>query len=94
MNISFFGISDLVSLGSFNYESITRFIVNLKEILTLILMVVKLAGPFLLGATAFICVCAAAYKKINSIGLFILSTIFAEIMAINFFFMVRTEGTW
>lgn len=94
MNISFFGISDLVSLGSFNYESVTRFLVNLKEILTLVLMVVKLSGPFLGGAAAFICICKSSYAKINPVGLFILGIIFVEMMTINFFFMVRTEGTW
>ncbi|KAL4429935.1 hypothetical protein ABPG74_000301 [Tetrahymena malaccensis] len=94
MNISFFGIQDLVSLGSFNYESVTRFLVNLKEILTLTLMIFKLAFPFLCGASAFIIVCKSAHKKISTVGLFMLSIIFAEISTINFFFMVRTEGTW
>ncbi|KAL4474707.1 hypothetical protein ABPG72_002300 [Tetrahymena utriculariae] len=94
MNISFFGIQDLVSLGSFNYESITRFLVNLQEILTLVLMLFKLSFPFLCGASAFIVVCKLAYKQLSTIGLFMLSIIFAEIMTINFFFMIRTEGTW
>ncbi|KAL4429934.1 hypothetical protein ABPG74_000300 [Tetrahymena malaccensis] len=94
MNMSFFGIQDLVSLGSFNYESVTRFVVNLNEIVTLALMVFNLTFPFLCGSSAFIIICKSAYQKLKSVGLFIISLIYAEIMTINFFFMVKTEGSW
>ncbi|KAL4474708.1 hypothetical protein ABPG72_002301 [Tetrahymena utriculariae] len=94
MNISFFGIQDLVSLGSFNYESVTRFVVNLNFLVTLALMVFNLTLPFLCGSSAFIIICKSAYQKLNSVGLFIISLIYAEIMTIDFFFMVKTEGSW
>ncbi|EAR83731.1 phosphatidylinositolglycan class N protein (macronuclear) [Tetrahymena thermophila SB210] len=94
MNISFFGIQDIVSLGSFNYESVTRFLANLNEVVTLALMVFNLAFPFLCGSSAFVIICRSAYQKLKSVGLFIISLIYAEIMTINFFLMVKTEGSW
>eukprot|EP00127_Corallochytrium_limacisporum_P005930 Clim_evm7s215 gene=Clim_evmTU7s215 len=89
---SFFGTGNFASISSFNPASAYRFVTVFNPFIMGGLLVVKVLIPFILTMSAFNAVHQTLHVPRNS--LFFIVIVMTDLMALNFFFLVRDEGSW
>lgn len=105
INIAFFGTGNMASIGSFSLESVYRLITVFDPFLMSSLLIFKILIPFfvlscvlgvLSGPTLGLGTSSVINKISNSSALAIFEIVIAttDIMTLNFFFLVRNEGSW
>ncbi|KAH6578703.1 hypothetical protein BASA61_000168 [Batrachochytrium salamandrivorans] len=92
ISISFFGTGNIASLSSFSLESVYRFTTVFNPFLMASLLVLKILIPFFLLSSVFGILSRVLDLPSFSLFLLVLST--TDIMTLNFFFLVRDDGSW
>jgi phosphatidylinositol glycan class N len=89
---AFFGTGNIASISSFELSSTYRFVTVFNPHLMAALLILKLVIPFALVAVVFGVLCRAL--TLNEWRLFYLVIALADVMTMNFFFLVRDNGSW
>jgi phosphatidylinositol glycan class N len=92
IHVAFFGMGNVASLASFRLESVYRFMTVFSPFIMAALLIVKILVPFVMVSVAFGAV--SSLLNVPPFSLFLLVVCTADIMTLNFFFMVRDEGSW
>jgi phosphatidylinositol glycan class N len=92
INVAFFGTGNIASLSSFNLSSVYRLITVFNPFLMTALLIFKLLIPFCVLSAIFGIVSRALDLPPFSLFLLVLST--TDVMTLNFFFLVRDDGSW
>ena len=92
INIAFFGTGNVTSLASFNLKSVFRLITVFSPFIMTVILVFKILIPFFLLSAVFGVLNKSLDLPPFSLFLVVLST--TDIMTLNFFFLVRDEGSW
>jgi GPI ethanolamine phosphate transferase 1 len=90
--LSFFGTGNVASVTSFELSSTYRFVTVFNPFLMAALLLVKLMIPFAILAAFFGLL--NRILRLPPLGLSLLVTAIADVMTINFFFLVRDHGSW
>lgn len=90
--LSFFGTGNVASVTSFEIASTYRFVTVFNPFLMAALLLVKLILPFAILAAFFGLL--NRILRLPPLGLSLLVTAIADVMTINFFFLVRDSGSW
>jgi phosphatidylinositol glycan class N len=89
---AFFGTGNIASISSFELSSTYRFVTVFNPHLMAALLILKLVIPFALVAVVFGVLCRVLV--LNEWHLFYLVIALADVMTLNFFFLVRDYGSW
>ncbi|KAJ3120744.1 Glycosyl phosphatidyl inositol anchor synthesis [Physocladia obscura] len=92
INVAFFGTGNIASVSSFSVESVYRFITVFNPILMGVLLIFKILVPFFLLSAVFGVISRSINLPAFSLFLLVLST--TDVMTLNFFFLVRDNGSW
>lgn len=92
IKIAFFGTGNVASMSSFEISSTYRFVTTFSPFTMGALLVLKILIPFTLVTAAFQVVTMTIGKK--PFRLFLLVLAMSDVLSINFFFLVRDEGSW
>ncbi|KAJ3287053.1 Glycosyl phosphatidyl inositol anchor synthesis [Rhizoclosmatium sp. JEL0117] len=92
INTAFFGTGNIASVSSFSMESVYRFTTVFNPFLMGVLLVIKLIVPFFLLSAVFGVISRSIALPAFSLFLLVLST--TDVMTLNFFFLVRDDGSW
>ncbi|KAL5038050.1 Glycosyl phosphatidyl inositol anchor synthesis, variant 2 [Batrachochytrium dendrobatidis] len=92
INVAFFGTGNIASLSSFSLESVYRFTTVFNPFLMAALLVLKILIPFFLLSSVFAIL--SRVLDLSSFSLFLLVLSTTDIMTLNFFFLVRDDGSW
>ncbi|KAJ2600133.1 Glycosyl phosphatidyl inositol anchor synthesis [Coemansia sp. RSA 1721] len=92
VNVAFFGTGNVASLASFSIESVYRLITVFDPFLMSALLLFKIFIPFFLVSAVFGVLNRSLELPPFSLFLFVLST--TDVMTVNFFFLVRDDGSW
>ncbi len=91
-SLAFFGTGNIASISSFDVSSTYRFVTIYNPYFMGLIILLKVIVPFLLVCCVFVSLMRMSRVPILSSALIV--EFFYEIMTINFFFLVRTEGSW
>ncbi|KAJ2339473.1 Glycosyl phosphatidyl inositol anchor synthesis, partial [Coemansia sp. RSA 2618] len=92
VNVAFFGTGNVASLASFSIDSVYRLITIFDPFLMSALLLFKIFIPFFLVSAVFGVLNRSLELPPFSLFLFVLST--TDVMTVNFFFLVRDDGSW
>ncbi|KAI9326126.1 Phosphatidylinositolglycan class N-domain-containing protein [Obelidium mucronatum] len=92
INVAFFGTGNIASVSSFSIESVYRFMTVFNPVIMGALLIVKILVPFFLLSAVFGVISRSIRLPAFSLFLLVLST--TDIMTLNFFFLVRDDGSW
>ncbi|KAJ2453480.1 Glycosyl phosphatidyl inositol anchor synthesis [Coemansia sp. RSA 2336] len=92
VNVAFFGTGNVASLASFSLESVYRLITVFDPFAMGALLLFKIFIPFFLVSAVFGVLNRSLELPPFSLFLFVLST--TDVMTVNFFFLVRDDGSW
>ncbi|KAJ2725463.1 Glycosyl phosphatidyl inositol anchor synthesis [Coemansia sp. Cherry 401B] len=92
VNVAFFGTGNVASLASFSLDSVYRLITLFDPFLMSALLLFKIFIPFFLVSAVFGVLNRSLELPPFSLFLFVLST--TDVMTVNFFFLVRDDGSW
>ncbi|KAI8618161.1 Phosphatidylinositolglycan class N-domain-containing protein [Chytriomyces sp. MP71] len=92
INVAFFGTGNIASVASFYLESVYRFTTVFSPFLMALFLIIKLWVPFFLLSAVFGIVSRSIRLPAFSLFLLVLST--TDVMTLNFFFLVRDDGSW
>ncbi|KAJ2182473.1 Glycosyl phosphatidyl inositol anchor synthesis [Coemansia sp. RSA 551] len=92
VNVAFFGTGNVASLASFSLDSVYRLITIFDPFLMSALLLFKIFIPFFLVSAVFGVLNRSLELPPFSLFLFVLST--TDVMTVNFFFLVRDDGSW
>ncbi|KAJ2660955.1 Glycosyl phosphatidyl inositol anchor synthesis [Coemansia sp. RSA 1200] len=92
VNAAFFGTGNVASLASFYLDSVYRLITVFDPFLMGVLLLFKIFIPFFLVSAVFGVLSRSLELPPFSLFLFVLST--TDVMTVNFFFLVRDDGSW
>ncbi|KAI8828363.1 Phosphatidylinositolglycan class N-domain-containing protein [Chytriomyces cf. hyalinus JEL632] len=92
INVAFFGTGNIASVASFTIDSVYRFFTVFNPFLMAALVIVKMWVPFFLLSAVFGVVSRSIRLPAFSLFLLVLST--TDVMTLNFFFLVRDDGSW
>ncbi|KAJ2709671.1 Glycosyl phosphatidyl inositol anchor synthesis [Coemansia spiralis] len=92
VNVAFFGTGNVASLASFSLDSVYRLITVFDPFLMSALLLFKIFIPFFLVSAVFGVLSRSLELPPFSLFLFVLST--TDVMTVNFFFLVRDDGSW
>ena len=90
--LSFFGTGNIASINSFDIASVYCFKTVFNPWVQGIILALKVAIPF-----AVVIIFFRSLQKLIRIplaGCFLMILLFGDIMAVNFFFLVKDEGSW
>ncbi|TPX56560.1 hypothetical protein PhCBS80983_g04468 [Powellomyces hirtus] len=91
-NVAFFGTGNMASVSSFSLESVYRFTTVFAPFLMGALLILKILIPFFLLSSTLAVLARALHLPAFSLFLLVLAT--TDIMTLNFFFLVRDNGSW
>ncbi|KAJ0396969.1 hypothetical protein P43SY_008631 [Pythium insidiosum] len=96
VKIAFFGTGNVASMSSFEISSTYRFVTVFSPFLMGALLVVKILIPFLVVAVAFhaLVSSASASHSPSPARYFLLVVGMSDVLALQFLFLVRNEGSW
>jgi phosphatidylinositol glycan class N len=89
---AFFGTGNIASISSFELSSTYRFITIFNPFIMGALLLLKILLPFVLVSVAFRMVNKKA--GVSEEGCFCMVLAFADVLSLNFFFLVRDQGSW
>ncbi|KAJ2551975.1 Glycosyl phosphatidyl inositol anchor synthesis [Coemansia sp. RSA 1933] len=92
VNVAFFGTGNVASLASFSLDSVYRLITVFDPFMMSVLLLFKIFIPFFLVSAVFGVLSRSLELPPFSLFLFVLST--TDVMTVNFFFLVRDDGSW
>ncbi|OLY78381.1 GPI ethanolamine phosphate transferase 1 [Smittium mucronatum] len=92
VNLAFFGTGNIASLASFQLESVYRLTTTFEPFLMSLLLIYKIFMPFFIVSSAFAVI--NMMLELPPFSLFLLALSTTDVMTLNFFFMVRDEGSW
>ncbi|KAJ1667768.1 Glycosyl phosphatidyl inositol anchor synthesis [Coemansia sp. RSA 1813] len=92
VNVAFFGTGNVASLASFSLDSVYRLITVFDPFMMTALLLFKIFIPFFLVSAVFGVLNRSLELPPFSLFLFVLST--TDVMTVNFFFLVRDDGSW
>ncbi|CAF0725015.1 unnamed protein product [Brachionus calyciflorus] len=90
--LAFFGTGNMASINSFDPVSVYCFITVFSPFLMGFLLFLKITIPFLIVIAIFYCVYDVIHLSIRISYIFLM--IMSDLMALRFFFLIRTEGSW
>ncbi|RNA21396.1 GPI ethanolamine phosphate transferase 1 isoform X1 [Brachionus plicatilis] len=90
--LAFFGTGNMASINSFDPVSVYCFITVFSPFLMGFLLFLKITIPFLIVVVVFYCVYDIIHLSIKNSYVFLM--IMCDLMALHFFFLIRTEGSW
>ncbi|KAI8049977.1 Phosphatidylinositolglycan class N-domain-containing protein [Syncephalis plumigaleata] len=92
VNVAFFGTGNIASVSSFNLSSVYRLTTTFNPFLMGALLIFKIFIPFFILSAIFGVTSRAIDLPPFSLLLLVLST--TDVMTLNFFFLVRDDGSW
>ncbi|ORX85434.1 PigN-domain-containing protein [Basidiobolus meristosporus CBS 931.73] len=92
INVAFFGTGNIASISSFSLESVYRLTTVFDPFLMGALLIFKILVPFLLVSSAFEIL--ARSLDVLPFSLFLLAFSSTDVMTLNFFYLVRDDGSW
>ncbi|KAJ2453263.1 Glycosyl phosphatidyl inositol anchor synthesis [Coemansia sp. RSA 2424] len=92
VNVAFFGTGNVASLASFSIDSVYRLITVFDPFMMSVLLLFKIFIPFFLVSAVFGVLNRSLELPPFSLFLFVVST--TDVMTVNFFFLVRDDGSW
>ncbi|KAI3654848.1 hypothetical protein MP228_000228 [Amoeboaphelidium protococcarum] len=92
INVAFFGTGNIASVSSFTLQSVYRLTTTFNPFLMGGLLVLKILTPFALLSAVFGVLSAAL--DLPPFALFLLSLSVTDVVTLNFFFLVRDDGSW
>ncbi|RKO98174.1 hypothetical protein CXG81DRAFT_9583 [Caulochytrium protostelioides] len=92
VNMAFFGTGNVASLSSFSLSSVYRFTTVFDPFLMSVLLLYKILIPFFL-LSAVLGVLSRSLR-LPPFSLFLLVVGTTDVMTLNFFFLVRDDGSW
>ncbi|KAL7747757.1 Glycosyl phosphatidyl inositol anchor synthesis [Sorochytrium milnesiophthora] len=92
INLAFFGTGNVASLSSFTLSSVYRLITVFSPFVMGALLIAKILVPFFYISAVFTVLCRSIDLPPFSLFLFVISTV--DVMTLNFFWLVRDDGSW
>ncbi|KNC80892.1 hypothetical protein SARC_06762 [Sphaeroforma arctica JP610] len=89
---AFFGMGNIASISSFDPSSCYRFMTLFSPFVMGALMIGKVLIPEVMVSCTLRGVSAA--RRVPSTALFLIVVAMSDVMSINFFFLVKDEGSW
>ncbi|XP_042215038.1 GPI ethanolamine phosphate transferase 1-like isoform X2 [Homarus americanus] len=90
--LAFFGTGNIASVNSFDPSFVYCFITVFSPFIMGSLLLFKIIIPFLLVTCFFHAICTLI--EIPTRALFYMFLVMSDFMALHFFFLIRTEGSW
>lgn len=92
LQVAFFSTGNIASISSFSLDSVYRLIPVFSPFAMGALLIVKLMVPFaLISANLSV---LNARKRLGPSAVFMVVTALSDVLTLNFFWMVRDEGSW
>ncbi|GBB85942.1 hypothetical protein RclHR1_12390004 [Rhizophagus clarus] len=92
IKVGFFGTGNVASLGSFSLQSVYRLTTIFNPFLMGGLLILKILIPFFIVSSVFYILNKSI--RLSPFSLFLLVLSISDIMTLNFFYLVRDDGSW
>ncbi|KAF9188471.1 Glycosyl phosphatidyl inositol anchor synthesis [Haplosporangium sp. Z 767] len=92
INVAFFGTGNVASLASFSLQSVFRLTTVFNPFFMGALLIIKILIPFFLVSSIFRVLGRSLDLPPFSLFLLVLAT--TDVMTLNFFYLVRDDGSW
>ncbi|KAG0267894.1 Glycosyl phosphatidyl inositol anchor synthesis [Actinomortierella ambigua] len=92
INVAFFGTGNVASLSSFSLQSVFRLTTVFDPFLMGALLIFKILVPFFLVSSVFRVL--GRSLDLPPFSLFLLGLATTDVMTLNFFYLVRDDGSW
>ncbi|KAG0205882.1 Glycosyl phosphatidyl inositol anchor synthesis [Mortierella sp. GBA30] len=92
INVAFFGTGNVASLASFSLQSVFRLTTVFNPFFMGALLIIKILIPFFLVSSIFRVL--GRSLDLPPFSLFLLGLATTDVMTLNFFYLVRDDGSW
>ncbi|KAF9582958.1 Glycosyl phosphatidyl inositol anchor synthesis [Lunasporangiospora selenospora] len=92
INVAFFGTGNVASLASFSLQSVFRLTTVFNPFFMGVLLIIKILIPFFLVSSVFRVL--GRSLDLPPFSLFLLGVATTDVMTLNFFYLVRDDGSW